>query len=157
MGMTVDLRDFETRFKDLVEKSVPEAVSQGIFRAGNEMLRDAIYEIPKAPFDEGHLRASARTQYGGKGPLKNFDQMNIPPASIDAADPSAGGYSLLAGFNIVYAARWHELTPAEDARISWTLPGSGRKYLETKLIRHKEKYAKIVADFLARLLAGGGK
>jgi len=154
MGMTVDLRDFETRFKDLVENSVPKAVSQGIFRAGNELLRDAIKETPKAPFKEGHLRASARTQFPN-GMSREYRETGSG-VLIDAKD-GQDGFGILVGFNIEYAHRWHELTPDEDARISWTLPGSGRKYLETKLIRHKDKYAKIVADYLARLLTKGGK
>lgn len=156
MGISVDTKDFDLKFGELMKKSVPANVSKGMFRAGNELLRDAIYEVPKAPFDEGHLRAEARTQLAGGVMIKFSDSGGyLPPASIDAKD--GDGYSLRAGFNIVYAARLHELTPEEDARINWTLPGSGRKYLETKLIRHKDKYAKIVADYLERLLRKGGK
>jgi hypothetical protein len=155
MGISVDTKDFDLKFGELMKRSVPANVSKGMFRAGNELLRDAIYEVPKAPFDEGHLRASARTQLGGGVMIKFGTGAYMPPASVDARDGE--GYALLAGFNIIYAARWHELTPEEDARINWTLPGSGRKYLETKLIRHKDKYAKIVADYLERLLRKGGK
>lgn len=154
MAMELDLREFDKRFKTLVETSVPSAVSWGIFRAGNELLRDAIYKVPKAPFEEGHLRASAMTMTSD-GVLRPFNEAPDPMKAINAKDGDE--YSLVAGFNIVYAHRWHELTPEEDARINWTLDGSGRKYLETKMIRYKEDYAKIVANYLANLLASGGR
>ena len=153
MAMNVDFRDFDKGMKTLVEKSVPARVSQGIFRAGNELLRDAIYEKPFAPFDEGALRASARTQFPN-GISVDFGK-GVPGTTVDAKD--LDGFSLLVGFNIIYAARWHELTPAEDARINWTLPGSGRKYLEIKLVRHKDKYIKIVALYLEKFLRPGGR
>lgn len=131
MAMTVDFSDFEKRFRALVEDAVPEEAAKGLFIAGNELLHDAIYEKPYAPFDEGHLRGSAR---------------------VTKAEVSRNGISTQAGFNIVYAARWHELSPAEDSRISWTLPGSGRKYLESKMVRNMRKYMEIVADHLGKLL-----
>ena len=131
MGMTIDFKQFEKGFKKLVEDAVPEEAGKGLFRAGNELLHDAIYVRPLAPFDEGHLRGSART---------------------DQAKVERGNIEVQCGFNIEYAARWHELSPAEDARINWTLPGSGRKYLETKMIRFKQKYMEIVADYLKRLM-----
>jgi hypothetical protein len=152
--MTVDLRDFENGLRELVEKAMPPEISKGMFRAGNELLRDSIYKIPKAPFDEGHLRGSAKTQAANG--QQNYFKGGGLPANADASWPG-GGFGILAGFNIVYAARWHELTPEEDARINWTLPGSGRKYLETKLVQYKEKYRDIVGLYLKNLLAKRGK
>lgn len=133
MSMTVDFSEFEKNFKKIVESVIPEEAGKGLFEAGNALLHDAIYEKPYAPFDEGHLRASARTT---------------------KAEVKDGDISILAGFNIVYAARWHELSPAEDKRINWSLPGSGRKYLESKMIQFKEKYMQIVAEHYKRVLGG---
>jgi hypothetical protein len=133
MGMTIDMSDFEKGFKKLVDQAAPEELAKGMFTAGNALLKDAIYEQPYAPFDEGHLRASAR---------------------VDTAKITRDEVETSAGFNIVYAARWHELSPAEDARISWTLPGSGRKYLESKMARNAKRYLDIVGEYLRRLLGG---
>ena len=133
MGMTIDMSDFEKGFKKLVDQAAPEELAKGMFTAGNALLKDAIYEQPYAPFDEGHLRASAR---------------------VDTAKVTKDEVETSAGFNIVYAARWHELSPSEDARISWTLPGSGRKYLESKMARNAKRYLDIVGEYLRRLLGG---
>jgi hypothetical protein len=133
MSMTIDFKDFDKGFKKLVEKSAPDDFDKGLFRAGNELLHDAIYVIPKAPFKEGSLRASARTE-------------------TPKGEPKGSG--ILAGFNIVYAHRWHELTPEQDRKISWSLPGSGRKYLESKILMFKDKYVRIIGSYLKTRLGG---
>jgi hypothetical protein len=133
MGMTIDMSDFEKGFKKLVEDSIPPDIEKGMFAAANALLKDAIYEQPYAPFDEGHLRASARVE-----------KIRADKEAVELAT----------GFNIAYAARWHELSPAEDARISWILPGSGRKYLESKMARNAKRYLDIVGEYLRRLLGG---
>lgn len=135
MGMTVDTRDFEKGLKKLVREIEPRETAKGLFQAGNQLLKDAIEERPFAPFDEGHLRGSAR---------------------VDKAELTKTGAEVKAGFNIEYAARWHELTPEEDARINWSLPGSGRKYLESKMQQYREKYMKIVGEHLKDALGRGG-
>ena len=127
MGFTVNFSDFEKKFKTIVENAIPEEAGKGLFKAENELLNDAITRVPYAPFDEGHLRGSARTE-----------KAKIERDSISAT----------CGFNIVYAARWHELSPAEDKRINWSLPGSGRKYLESKMTTNKDKYMFIVSEHI---------
>lgn len=131
MSLVLDFKKFNKGITQMTRNVDKELREKAMFQAGNELLRDAIRVIPKAPFDEGHLRASART-----------------------SKPKVGGgkAEIAAGFNIVYAARWHELTPAEDARINWTLPGSGRKYLETKLWMFKDKYMAIIGKVLGRAI-----
>ena len=131
MSMSVDFKSFEKGFKKIVKKASGEEAGKGLFKAGNELLRDAINEIPYAPFDEGTLRGSAR---------------------VTKAEIKKGEVSAVAGFNIIYAARWHELTPEEDSKIAWTLPGSGRKYLESKMARYKNKYMQIVAKHIENVL-----
>jgi hypothetical protein len=134
-GFRIDFSDFEKGMSRLVKNSMPDDVDKGLFRAGNELLRDAIKVEPMVPFKTGALRRSARTER---------------PADV------AKGRGILAGFNIVYAARWHELTPEEDSRINWTLPGSGRKYLESKLMREdlRAKYIRTIATYLTARLGG---
>jgi len=148
MERWIDFSDFEKGLEKLVQESVPEDIDRGLFRAANQLLDDAIYVIPKAPFDEGHLRGSARTQGAGNILYKPRAE---PPKGFKGKRETEG-ISIQTGFNIVYAARWHELTPAEDAKINWTLPGSGRKYLESKMSMFKEDYLKIFAMYLRKRL-----
>ena len=133
MSMTLDISDFERGMKKLIEQSVPKEVDKGLFKAGAQLLDDARDYEPHAPRDESMLWGSGVVQ---------------------KPESSTREVGVAAGFNIEYAARWHELTPAEDAKINWTLPGSGRKYLEKKMARFKNDYMKIVADHLKRLLGG---
>lgn len=121
-----------------------------IFKAANELLHDAIYQLPCAPFDEGHLRASARTE--GAGGM----MFELSPGAPASFKPITTGsvLTVLCGFNIEYAAKWHEIEPSKAVKINWTLPGSGPKYLESKVFRNKEKYIKVVALALKRFLRG---
>ena len=135
MGMTIDPTDFEKGFKALTEKALPETISKGLFKAGSQLIIDAIEEQPYVPFDEGHLRGSGK---------------------VTKAEVSEAAVEVNAGFNKEYAARWHELTPEEDAKINWTLKGSGRKYLESKMLRYKDDYMKIVAKHIQNVLDKGG-
>jgi hypothetical protein len=133
MGMTVDFSDFEKGLALLVKEVEPRETAKGLFQAGSQLIIDAIEMRPYVPFDEGHLRGSGRTE---------------------RAVVTGGGAEVTVGFNKEYAARWHELTPAEDVKINWTLPGSGRKYLESKMSMFKDKYMKIVATHLQKALGG---
>ncbi len=131
MGMTIDFSDFEKGFKKVTTKVVPKQAAEGLFKGGNELLRDAIKIAPKVPVDIGDLKASAK---------------------VNKAEITKDGIELIAGFDIEYAARWHELSPDEDSRIAWTLPGSGRKYLESKMVTLKNKYMEIAAKHINRVL-----
>jgi len=133
MSMTIDFSDFEKGLMKLVKESEPRETAKGLFKAGSQLIKDAIDMKPYVPFDEGHLRGAGRT---------------------DPAVVTGGGAEVTVGFNKEYAARWHELTPEEDAKINWSLPGSGRKYLESKMGKFKNDYMKIVADHLAKVLGG---
>jgi len=131
MSMSIDFKEFEKAFMKITKQASYKEAGKGLFKAGNELLRDAIYEQPYAPFDEGTLKGSARTT---KAEVRKRE------ASVEV------------GFNIEYAARWHELTPEEDSKINWTLPGSGRKYLESKMVKFNKKYMEIVALHIKNVL-----
>lgn len=132
MGIKVDFSEFEAGLRAVCENAIPEAAGRGLESATNRLLDDAIEEKPRAPFDEGHLRGSARTT---------------------KAKFTAGKIEAECGFNIEYAARWHEISPEKEKRINWTLPGSGRKYLESKLARNMKKYIALVAEEIKRTLS----
>lgn len=124
MSMTIDFSEFNKKFAQITAGVVPPEAGKGFFKAANQLLDDAINKQPYAPYDKGDLKGSARV-----------DEARITSATI----------SVVCGFNIAYAARWHELSPAEDARINWSLPGSGRKYLESKMAMYMKDYMEIVA------------
>jgi len=119
-GFSVDFSDFDKKFAKIVNDAIPSAGAQGLEKAAAYLLRDAILERPTAPKKTGNLR---RTQKVEKPILK-------PDISIEA------------GFTADYSAAVHEMPDTNN----FTEPGSGPKFLESKLIRNKEKYMKIVAD-----------
>ena len=123
----MDFTEFNVKFPLVTGVKIPSGAEEGFFKAANQLLDDAINKQPFAPFDKGDLRGSAR---------------------VDKAVVAGSLISVMCGFNISYAARWHELTPAEDARINWTLPGSGAKYLESKMARYMADYMEIVASHI---------
>lgn len=133
MGMRVDFKDFDKGMGQLVKISVPKDLDKGLFLAGNELLNDAIEKSPTAPFKTGALWRSARSER---------------PAGAEK------GTAVNSGFDIVYAARWHELTHEEDATINWTVPGVHRKYLETKLWMFGAKYTRTIGNYLKDRLGG---
>ena len=146
MSMTIDTSDFDKGFAKIA-KECPEEGGKGLFKAGNELLRDANKIIPTTPRDIGDLQGSGRTQ--GKSGMHEIDQAQGAQAFMGKNE-----VSINVGFNCIYAARWHELTPEEDRKINWTTPGSGRKYLESKMVALKEKYMKIAADHIKNFLSG---
>lgn len=143
-GFQMDTKDFMQKFLKIAQETVPSLAGQGLFRAANELLRDAIKVVPMAPFREGHLRGSARSQGEGQA----MHQLTGTQKKAFRAYKTDAGIWILVGFNIEYAARWHELSRAKAAKINWTLPGSGPKYLESKMAMFKDKYMKIAADFI---------
>ncbi len=127
-GLKMDWSEFDKKFYPLVEKAMPGEARNGIFAAVNEMLKDAAEVPPKAPKDHGDLWGSRE-------------------ASVIVKFKRLIG---IAAFNIFYATKWHELPKGREKNISYTTPGSGRKFLESKMFMFREKYMRIVADFLKK-------
>ena len=128
-SFSLDTKDFDIRCGHVTEKTMPEAAAKAVFQTGAMVIRDAILEEPRAPWKSGHL----------------WREQKIEQPKIDH-----GEISVELGFDTPYAARLHE---APD-NWNWTLPGSGPKYLEAKLIKNKEKYMANVAEKIRQ--AGGG-
>ena len=122
-GFTIDLKDFEKKFEQIVNNAIPAAGARGLKKAAAFVLRDAILETPTVPKKQGNLR---RTQ-----------QVNEPKINH-------GEISVEQGFAADYAGKVHEMPDTYN----FTEPGSGPKYLESKLIKNKEKYMKIAADHI---------
>lgn len=156
MGMTLDTSDFEQGFKGLIKNAVPREIAQGMFRATNALLRDAIEEPPQAPFDEGSLRGSARVMTPDGAMYSR--ETATPPAGNMGTSAKDDDVVMVAGFNIEYAARLHELSPADSEWINWTRTGAkqpGSQYLITKMARNSARYLAIVGEHLRALLGGG--
>jgi len=135
-GFSLDISDFAKGF-DRLAKAWYRDLEKALFRAGSELIHDSNKEEPKTPVKEGHLKGSVK---------------------IEAHVTNPGETTVFAGFSIEYAAQVHErvghgqgvldemtgggtyATPA-----SWTEPGSGPKFLESKLMRHRQKYFNIMA------------
>ena len=133
-----DARPVERAFKKLGVDLAAIVLPSAMFDAGNALLKDAIYFTPQAPKKFGKLRGSARTQ--GEGDLDK------PTNTKRKAMRSGEELSILAGFNIVYAARQHEWP--EGKVIHWTTDkgatSPGRKYLESKMGMFRSKYTEII-------------
>jgi hypothetical protein len=119
-GFYVDSRDFDKHFSRVVANTIPKLTNKGLVNAAGEALRDADLKEPYLPVDEKNLRGSKEI-HGSKDLFELFVEF---------------------GFNMIYAAYLHE---KGKVGWNWTRPGSGPKFLSTKLVRYKDKYIKIVA------------
>jgi hypothetical protein len=151
-GMTIDTGNFDEGMKKLVKDIGLKGIGPGLFQAGNALLKDAIYIRPQSPMLVGDLRASARTQ--------GADGMLIKPGSRPPLTSVGTGNkaSIRAGFNIEYAAKWHE---AVGKVINWSTPATGHphspmfpgpKYLEMKMRMFRDRYMRIVGEYIKSVL-----
>lgn len=140
-GMTFDTKDFDVKFKQVTEKRIPSATEKGLFQTGALIIRDAILETPQVPKSRGVTKGGRRGQ--GPGHLRRSQKIERPKTVGKIT-------SVEVGFNTDYAAAVHEMPKTTQ----WSTPGTGPKYLESKLIKNKDKYAKNVADNIKR---EGGK
>jgi len=130
-GLELDFSEFDRKFKKITEDML-KAAEKGLFEAMNQLLTDAIEEPPQAPFELGDLWGS--------------------PAGTVKTGIEGNHIFAIGGFNIEYAARWHE---AEPGTIKWTKTGAkqpGPKYLQSKMIRNKDKYMWITARSIKKAL-----
>jgi len=125
---TMDFRTFDKDLKKLLEKSAPKEIKRGLFKAASEMLHDADKKEPKTPFLKGDLRGAKI--------------VNVKETKNEIYSEQ--------GYNIIYAAYQHEKEKGPQS--SYNLPGSGPKFLETKMMQYKDKYVKIAIKHLERLL-----
>jgi hypothetical protein len=159
MGMTLDISDFAKGFKKLVEQSAPEAIDKGLFKAGVELLHDAIYISRGAPKEIGDLWASGSIQ-GAGAIIAVPDGKPVSPPSGFKSMQESGGVAIAAGFNREYAAYLHEGHRKDGSyTIKWWtyMKGAhdpGPKYLESKMVSKTEKYKWIIGEYLKSLLGG---
>lgn len=124
-GMTFDTKDFDIKFPRVINKEIPEAGAATSFKVAGMVIRDAIVEEPRCPHDTGNLWRSQK---------------------IEAPRIERGEVTIELGFDAEYAAVVHEMPPG----VNWTMTGSGAKFLESKLIKNKEKYMGEIARGMQR-------
>lgn len=121
----MDLSEFAAgieRLQDLTAKQI----AAGLREAGTQLLLDSEAIVPRVPHLTGALRASAQLEMG------------------------EGGAEVNVGYNVPYAARWHEaendIDPVTGKHINWSESGVGGKFMEKKMSERMEIYMKICAD-----------
>jgi len=141
MEISFNDEDFQRKMKNIVNNAMPEAVEKGLGVAVLQLLNDCIMEVPTVPIKEGWLRGSGSAFAQNK--LVAISKHGKPgKANQDHSEHiSYGNYVGVVGFNVPYASRLHE-----GIDMNFTDPSSGAKYLESKLIRNKDTYFKIIAN-----------
>jgi len=126
--MTIDTKDFDIKFPKVTGKDIPEALAKAAYAVAGMIIRDAIMEEPRVPHLTGNLWRSQK---------------------IERPRIEKGEITIELGFDAEYAAAVHEM----PSNVDWTMEGSGPKFLESKVIKNKEKY---MAE-IARRTQGPGK
>jgi len=105
---------------------VRNARSRVVLLVGAAIARDAVHEPPKPPIKAGVLRGSVNVD-----PIRNGARVS---------------------FRTAYAARWHEAS--ESVAANWPSksidPDVGPKFLESKIIRFRDKYREYAARAMER-------
>jgi hypothetical protein len=119
-----DSSNFLGGFKKFCNKTIPDVATKGLFQTGWMVIRYANTKKPKTPRDKSDLQSSGRVE--------------VHPVKLE----------ITVGFNKEYAAKLHEMPKAR--KVNWTLPGSGRKYLETKLYHYNKDFNDFMGGFISK-------
>jgi hypothetical protein len=130
-----DFSAFKADFHRIIREETEKA-RRALFIVAAELRHDAQAVEPTTPKKDGFLRGSWKEEI----------EVN-----------EGGTFSLAAGYDIEYAAYVHEMVRSEmwgEAGISWSEPGSGAKFLETKVVVFGNKYIGLLAFACGRALQG---
>jgi hypothetical protein len=111
----------------------PTAAMQTAGQVAVQVINDCIMQGPTVPMKTGNLRSSG-----------TFEVIQ---------GDSWRSVKFYVGFNTPYAAKVHEWPVTKN----WTTPGSGPKYLESKLVMYKEQYLKVWTQKMDRILGFTGQ
>lgn len=141
----LDCSDFLKKFPEVIKKISGELAEKGMAQAGMQLLNDCVMEVPTVPIKEGFLRGSGSVHVQNK--LIMTSPYGKPGMAATIIDDSAEPGQIVAtvGFNTPYAARVHE-----GIGMHFTEPSSGAKYLESKMMRNKNRYFQIIADTIKK-------
>ena len=127
---TMDFKMFEPSLVAWAKENVSEAKG-GLVSAFWNMIDDAKWKPPQAPFQLGDLHASAE-----------IDKVIIGHTYIQVSG----------GFNIEYAAKQHEQEKSYDKPTTSVVRNPGPKFLESKMAEFGEDYIEIVVERMKRKL-----
>ncbi|HZX09944.1 MAG TPA: hypothetical protein VFG01_03265 [Acidobacteriota bacterium] len=116
----VDYSDFDNKFDDVTKRQIPRRGHKALGKVGVRIISDGIEEEPRAPHKTGLLWRS-----------------KVVNIWLDK-------FTLEVGFNTEYAAAVHEMPSSYE----FTLPGSGPKFLESKITKNRDKYIAMLAEEL---------
>ena len=139
--MVFDTSDFDKKFEEITKKAIPELLEKGLGKAMLILLGDCIMETPTVPIKEGWLRGSGSIFVQNR--LVAVSEAGKPKYASQDHSEAIAISSLVGviGFNAPYAAKMHE-----GVSLHFTDPASGAKYLESKLLRNRERYMREVAS-----------
>lgn len=126
---TMDFKIFTASLVKWANENENEA-KEGLNEAFWEMIDDAKWKPPQAPFLLGDLHASAE-----------IDDIKITTKYIQVSG----------GFNIVYAAKQHEQEKPYDKPTTTVVKNPGPKFLESKMTEYGKDYIQTVVDRMRRL------
>ena len=131
-GLNFDFTDFDLGFFNAANNLIPGIAAKAVKAGMDAVLIDAIEIEPKVPHETGHLRATGTVH-----------QVEVTPdlitGQISFGNPKGGQGGA------PYALRWHEVEPGT---VHFKEPGTGPKYLESKLVRFKDKYIEIMGMYI---------
>lgn len=133
-------------------KDILAAARRGMKIAVQELIKDALNEPPTIPFEEGDLRASV-SGFVGKELVETTQSLH-PEANGTPARTleGIGAPTDITGtvvINTPYAHRLHE-----HPEYNYKTPGSGGKFLESKIVANHAKYMRFINSEVARALVG---
>ena len=144
--------DFEKAFKKFALVDVMAAAKKGLARAGINVMNDAIQQVPKVPIDEGTLRGSGSVFVDNMLVATSEDlgqAAGTPAKSLGGSMAKrVNDLEAVIGFNTPYAKYLHE-----HPEFNFTEPGTGGKYLETKMATNKDAYMKTIVTTMRKELA----
>lgn len=156
----IDGREF-LKGLDLADRRIREAAKVALGQAALDVMDDAIADIPTVPIEKGTLRASASAILadGAVEELLGTSEEQVTLAV--GADPPTpafpptgmgepGALVAIVGFNTPYAAYLHE-----HPEFTFTEPGSGGKFLESKILPKKDELMALIAGRIKASLEGG--
>ena len=119
--MKLDVNEVLDGLNDL-EGLTPVMIDRGLDAGIGAAFKLADDKVPKVPLDKGDLKAGKVTSF-----------VDIKKDTIKKKF----------GYDKPYAAKWHD---TEDIDINWSEPGSGPKYLSSKL----ENYPDTILDIMGK-------
>lgn len=126
-------------------RQFPEAGTKAVGAAGQQLLNDAVMEVPTVPIDTGRLRESGSVLVAGLTPFTSNQGKGTPNVD-NPAPPPARKFVAYVGYNTPYACVVHERP------MKFTDPSAGNKYLEAKMRAHAGEYAHVAAVRMRREL-----